>query len=63
VGCILQTAAAAAAARFDCRDREYKYFIVEDGGLDLAAMQAAAQHLVGEHDYRNFCKADVAQVG
>lgn len=50
------------SARFDCRDRKYKYFMVQDGGLDLAAMNAAAQHLVGEHDFRNFCKADVAQV-
>jgi tRNA pseudouridine38/39 synthase len=37
--------------------------MVQDGSLDLGAMQAAAQHLVGEHDFRNFCKADVAQVG
>jgi hypothetical protein len=36
--------------------------MVQDGSLDLAAMQEAAQHLVGEHDFRNFCKADVAQV-
>lgn len=35
---------------------------MQDGSLDLAAMQEAAQHLVGPHDFRNFCKADVAQV-
>lgn len=25
-------------------------------------MREAAGYLVGDHDYRNFCKADVAQV-
>jgi tRNA pseudouridine38/39 synthase len=30
--------------------------------LDVGAMRAAAQHLLGEHDFRNFCKADVLQV-
>lgn len=47
--------------RFDARAREYKYFIVQDGSLDISAMREAAGHLVGEHDFRNFCKADVAQ--
>jgi tRNA U38,U39,U40 pseudouridine synthase TruA len=28
----------------------------------LLLLQAAAAYLVGEHDFRNFCKADVAQV-
>jgi tRNA pseudouridine(38-40) synthase len=49
-------------ARFSCASREYKYFIVQDGSLDVAAMRAAAQHLLGEHDFRHFCKADVLQV-
>lgn len=31
--------------------------------LDIGAMREAAQHLVGDHDYRNFCKPDVASVG
>lgn len=48
--------------RFSCGSREYKYFIVQDGSLNLDAMREAAQHLVGEHDFRNFCKADVLQV-
>ncbi|KIZ05800.1 hypothetical protein MNEG_2154 [Monoraphidium neglectum] len=50
------------SARFDARTREYKYFIVQDGSLDLAAMREAAGALVGEHDFRNFCRADVLQV-
>jgi len=48
--------------RFSCSSREYKYFIVQDGSLDLPAMRQAAQHLLGEHDFRHFCKADVLQV-
>lgn len=51
------------ACRFSAFDREYKYFIVQDGSLDLGAMQEAASYLVGDHDFRNFCKADVGQVG
>jgi len=35
---------------------------VQDGTLDIAAMQRAAEQLVGEHDFRNFCKPDVVQV-
>lgn len=50
------------SARFSCSSREYKYFIVQDGSLDLPAMRQAAQHLLGEHDFRHFCKADVLQV-
>jgi tRNA pseudouridine(38-40) synthase len=50
------------SARFSCRSREYKYFIVQDGSLNVEAMKEAAQYLLGEHDYRNFCKADVLQV-
>ncbi|KAG2435225.1 hypothetical protein HXX76_007307 [Chlamydomonas incerta] len=30
--------------------------------LDIAAMRAAAAHFIGEHDFRNFCKPDVATV-
>lgn len=42
--------------------REYKYFIVQRGDLDVAAMQAAAAHFVGYHDFRNFCKVDAQHV-
>ena len=31
--------------------------MVQDGGLDVAAMRAAAAELLGEHDFRHFCKA------
>lgn len=51
------------SARFSARFREYKYFIVDDhGGLDVERMREAAAHLVGEHDFRNFCRPDVAAV-
>ena len=36
--------------------REYKYFLLLDGGEDLEAMRASAALFVGEHDFRNFCK-------
>lgn len=50
------------SARFSARHREYKYFLVDDGALDVAAMRAAAALLLGEHDFRNFCKPDVTAV-
>ncbi|GHJ88437.1 hypothetical protein NliqN6_4839 [Naganishia liquefaciens] len=50
-------------ARFSCQTRHYRYFfnhqpIVGQRPLDLGAMRAAAERLVGEHDFRNFCKVD-----
>lgn len=45
--------------RFSAVHREYKYFVLQRPGaeaLDVSAMQAAADHFVGEHDFRNFCK-------
>lgn len=51
------------SARFSAKCREYKYFFVDqDFGLNLSAMQEAADYLVGEHDFRNFCKADIPTV-
>ncbi|XP_042873820.1 tRNA pseudouridine(38/39) synthase-like isoform X2 [Penaeus japonicus] len=46
------------SARFDCSKRKYKYFFPR-GNLDIKLMNEGAQHLVGYHDYRNFCKMDV----
>lgn len=51
------------SARFSAQYREYKYFIVtrpED--LDIDKMREAAQYLLGEHDFRHFCKVDVVAV-
>ena len=42
---------------FSCTARSYRYFFHADS-LNLAAMQAAADQLVGSHDFRNFCKID-----
>lgn len=57
------TAPADFSARFSAKFREYKYFIVDnEERLDLERMQVAAGYLEGEHDFRNFCKADVDAV-
>lgn len=44
-------------ARFSCSSRIYKYFF-PGASLDIEAMKAAAEKLIGEHDFRNFCKVD-----
>ncbi|KAL3671455.1 hypothetical protein V7S43_003377 [Phytophthora oleae] len=45
------------SARFDCKARMYRYFFVKRD-LDIEKMRKAAQHLVGKHDFRNFCRID-----
>lgn len=60
------------SARFDAQMRRYRYRICAGdarpvmawdhawwykGSLDAAAMDSAAQALVGEHDFKSFCKA------
>lgn len=45
-------------ARFDCNRRTYKYSFPK-AGLDLEKMRQAAQLLIGEHDYSNFCQIDM----
>lgn len=47
------------SARFDCRQRTYRYFFPR-GSLDVERMREGAALLVGEHDFRNLCKMDVA---
>ncbi|CAI8040965.1 tRNA pseudouridine(38/39) synthase [Geodia barretti] len=46
-------------ARFNCLHRTYKYFFPK-GNLDISEMREAAQKLVGEHDFRNFCRMDIS---
>lgn len=46
------------SARFDCRQRTYRYFFPRSN-LNVDAMQKAANYLVGSHDFRNLCKMDV----
>lgn len=63
------------SARFDAEARRYRYRIAAGdarpvmawnhawwykGSLDASAMDAAAQCLVGEHDFKSFCKATSA---
>ncbi|KAI5454910.1 pseudouridine synthase deg1 [Naganishia albida] len=50
-------------ARFSCQTRHYRYFfnktpIPGERSLNLDKMQQAADRLLGEHDFRNFCKVD-----
>ena len=45
------------SARFTCSFRKYRYFFPK-GQLDIRRMHDAAQYLLGEHDFRNFCKID-----
>ncbi|XP_071555254.1 tRNA pseudouridine(38/39) synthase isoform X1 [Temnothorax nylanderi] len=47
------------SARFDCKYRKYKYFFPR-GNLDIDAMNKAAKYAIGDHDFRNICKMDVA---
>lgn len=46
------------SSRFDCRERTYRYFFPKSN-LNINAMQAACEYLVGPHDFRNLCKMDV----
>ena len=72
----LYRAPAGFSARFDAQARTYRYRIAAGearpvlawdhawwyrGALDVAAMHEAAQVLVGEHDFRSFCKAVSAE--
>uniref|UniRef100_A0A7S0JCR4 Pseudouridine synthase I TruA alpha/beta domain-containing protein n=1 Tax=Calcidiscus leptoporus TaxID=127549 RepID=A0A7S0JCR4_9EUKA len=45
------------SARFAASHRTYKYFFAKNN-LDLEAMRLGCELLVGEHDFRNFCKID-----
>lgn len=72
----LYRAPAGFSARFDARSRSYRYRIVAGQArpvlawnhawwlrcrLDADAMDEAAQALVGEHDFKSFCKATSAE--
>ena len=44
-------------ARFSALYRTYRYFFAPDG-LNLDRMQEGIQRLIGEHDFRYFCRMD-----
>jgi tRNA pseudouridine38/39 synthase len=49
------------SARFSCLARHYRYFFTDvRDELDIEAMRKAAGYFIGQHDFRNFCKLDVA---
>ena len=45
-------------ARFSCSYRHYRYFFFANNSLNIEAMNKAAAFLVGEHDFRLFCRND-----
>ncbi|KRY23052.1 tRNA pseudouridine(38/39) synthase [Trichinella patagoniensis] len=47
-------------ARYNCTSRQYKYFFPK-GALNLKLMEQASKRLIGEHDFRNFCKIDMSK--
>ncbi|XP_023289103.1 tRNA pseudouridine(38/39) synthase isoform X2 [Orussus abietinus] len=47
------------SARFNCKYRTYKYLFPR-GDLNVKVMNEATKYLLGHHDFRNFCKMDVA---
>ncbi|XP_076176479.1 tRNA pseudouridine(38/39) synthase isoform X2 [Ptiloglossa arizonensis] len=47
------------SARFNCKFRTYKYFFPR-GKLNIDRMDKAVKYIIGEHDFRNICKMDVA---
>ena len=64
------------SARFDAKSREYRYFLhtgsarpvfMRDfswhvsGQLDVEAMREGARHLLGEHDFKSFCRVSSAE--
>eukprot|EP01038_Epipyxis_sp_PR26KG_P008723 gene8723-11785_t len=49
------------SSRFSAVNRTYRYFFIKKH-LDTDAMQEAANHLIGKHDFRNLCKLDVTNV-
>ena len=65
------------SARFDCRSREYRYYLstqsapplvmrdfcwhLPGAGLNVEAMNEAAAYLIGEHDFKSFCVSSSAE--
>ncbi len=48
-------------ARFSAASRTYRYFFIKRN-LNIQLMNEAAVYLLGEHDFRNLCKIDIAHV-
>ena len=46
------------SARFNCTSRTYRYYFVKSDGMCINKMKRASKHLLGTHDFRNFCKLD-----
>ena len=48
-------------SRFSCLFREYKYFFIKKS-FNIELMKEAAQKLIGEHNFYNFCKLDKSKL-
>ena len=49
------------SSRFSCSYRKYRYFFIKRN-LNIKKMSEATSTLIGEHDFRNICKIDIAKV-
>lgn len=49
------------SSRFSCAYRKYRYFFIKRN-LDIEKMSEATNRLIGDHDFRNICKIDIAKV-
>jgi tRNA pseudouridine(38-40) synthase len=49
------------SSRFSATSRTYRYFFVK-GKKNVNNMNIAASYIVGDHDFRNLCKIDIANV-
>jgi len=46
------------SSRFSCLSRHYKYTFHRHPRLDLDLVRKGAERLIGEYDFRNFCRLD-----
>lgn len=49
------------SSRFSATYRTYRYFFHKEN-LNISSMITACSYLIGSHDFRNFCKLDIANV-
>ncbi|KAK5715888.1 pseudouridine synthase deg1 [Elasticomyces elasticus] len=49
------------SARFNCKERRYRYFFTNPAYATVPGSEAAANKLEGLHDFRNLCKIDASK--
>lgn len=50
------------SARFSTISRTYRYFFIRNSQMNVHQMIEGLQLLIGNHDFRNFCKMDIEKV-